>query len=113
MSRFWTLAYRRWARARWLVAVAAVGLVAAGCIPTGNHTVSSFGAGGVSPGLYRTLGSTDSSCVWQRWGADGLPIAGGGPRFNPNPDVGPFNNSAGPMYARSCRRTHNFTALVA
>jgi heat shock protein HslJ len=71
----------RW---RWLGALL-VGLVAlAGCIPPGAHTVSSFGAGGISPGLWRTLGGTPS-CLWFRRAPGGGIIAAGlssgGPRY--------------------------------
>src|SRR4051812_30427613 len=45
------------ARRRCAVALVAFGLLAAGCIPEGTHTVSSFGAGGMSPGLWRSLGT--------------------------------------------------------
>lgn len=48
----------------WLLGLAALGLLAAGCIPAGTHTVSSFGAGGVSPGLWRSLGG--DGCYWAR-----------------------------------------------
>jgi hypothetical protein len=78
---------RRKLRWRWLGAFL-VGLIAlAGCIPPGAHTVSSFGAGGISPGLYRTLGGAPAGnpCVWIRGDASGhliaFDVSTGGPRY--------------------------------
>jgi hypothetical protein len=76
------------ARRGWLVVlVALVSLAAAGCIPPGTHTVSSFGAGGVSPGLWRSLGGGEEpgpfpfsgGCTWgtpghYRGGGSGGPV---------------------------------------
>jgi hypothetical protein len=47
----------RRARCAWILALVAVfAFMAVGCIPAGTYTVSSFGAGGVPPGLYHSLG---------------------------------------------------------
>jgi len=65
--------------------VAAFGLVAAGCIPSGTHPISSFGAGGVSPGLYRSLGKTAAAdaCVWSQGVPAQTPRGGGGSADGP------------------------------
>jgi hypothetical protein len=66
----------------WLAVMVAVFGLLAGCIPQGNHTVSSFGAGGISPGLWRTLGG--DTCSWARREANGTALSQGlahtGPR---------------------------------
>ncbi len=71
-------------RRGWLIGVVVgVAVLAAGCIPQGTHTVSSFGAGGISPGLWRTLGG--NPCQWTRRATGGSVIAAdvsvGGPRY--------------------------------
>ena len=66
--------------------VGAFALFAVGCIPAGSHTVSSFGAGGVSPGLYRSLGKTADSenCTWrQSFESFGTPFFTGGSSDGP------------------------------
>ena len=73
-------------RRRAATLVAAFALFAVGCIPAGSHTVSSFGAGGVSPGLYRSLGKTADSenCTWtQSPQSFGTPFLGGGSSDGP------------------------------
>jgi hypothetical protein len=93
---------RRWKKKWWLVAVAAVGLVAAGCIPSGSYDVASSGFGKVSPGLYRTAGTDPNSlavggCFWRRKDASGA-FLGQGPFTTPEPFAGLNATETGPQY---------------
>jgi len=68
-------------RRRWRVASLVVffGLFAVGCIPSGTHPITSFGDGGVSQGLYRSLGKTADAdtCVWSQGYPSQTPRGGG------------------------------------
>ena len=94
------------------MAVAAVGLIAAGCIPAGTHAVSSFGAGGVSRGLYRTLGSNSpraSTCNWDRRDSQGTVL--GQRRFDPVPGAGLSATLTGPLYAEILPSDASFSSV--
>jgi hypothetical protein len=51
---------------RALAVIVTCAWLAAGCIPAGTHSVSSFGAGGVSPGVWHSLGPVrpGAPCHW-------------------------------------------------
>jgi hypothetical protein len=105
------LAPRRW-KMRWLVAVAAMGLLVAGCIPGGTYEVATSGFGKVSPGLYRTLGTdhvTGGWCNWQRLDASGA-VVGQGPWVPPAPYAGDSATETGPLYTDILPSDATFTS---